>query len=140
MSLLNQLATALSNGSVEIIDLTHTLEERTPIFKLPDQFAQQIQVFRLEEISRFDERGPDWYWNNIHCGEHTGTHFDAPAHWISGRHYEDGATDTIPVGKFIAPACVIDVSDRAGEDEEFVTTMDDIEKWEAQHGRIPAGS
>ena len=140
MSLLNQLAKALSSGSVEIIDLTHTLEERTPIFKLPDQFAQQIPVFQLEEISRFDERGPDWYWNNIHCGEHTGTHFDAPAHWISGKDFPDGATDKIPVRKFIAPACVIDVSDRAGDDEEFVTTMDDIEKWEAQHGRIPAGS
>jgi len=140
MSLLNQLAAALSNGSVEIIDLTHTLEERTPIFKLPDQFAQQLPFFQLEEISRFDERGPDWYWNNIHCGEHTGTHFDAPAHWISGKHFPDGATDKIPVKKFIAPACVIDVSDRAGDNEEFVTTMDDIEKWEAEHGRIPAGS
>ena len=48
MSILNQLAAALSNGSVEIIDLTHTLEERTPIFKLPDHFAQQLPVFQLE--------------------------------------------------------------------------------------------
>src|SRR5688500_16783001 len=111
MSLLQQLSEALSGGKVEIIDLTHTLEERTPIIPLPDPNAQQLP-FRLEEISRFDERGPDWYWNNIHCGEHTGTHFDAPAHWISGRHYPDGATDKIPVSKFIAPACVIDVSDR----------------------------
>ena len=35
---------------------------------------------------------------------------------------------------------MIDVSDRVGENEEFVTTMDDIENWEAEHGRIPAGS
>ena len=26
-----------------------------------------------------------WYWNTIACGEHTGTHFDAPVHWITGR-------------------------------------------------------
>ena len=55
MSLLNQLATALSNGSVEVIDLTHTLEERTPIIPLPEPNHQQWP-FRMEEISRFDER------------------------------------------------------------------------------------
>jgi kynurenine formamidase len=36
-------------------------------------------------VSAYDARGPDWYWNNFSCGEHTGTHFDAPIHWISGK-------------------------------------------------------
>ena len=60
MSLLKQLTTALSDGSVEVIDLTHTLEERTQCIPLPEPNHQQWP-FRLEEISRFDERGPDWY-------------------------------------------------------------------------------
>jgi kynurenine formamidase len=137
MSLLQQLATALSNGSVEVIDLTHTLEERIQIIPLPEPNHQQWP-FRMEEISRFDERGPDWYWNNFSCGEHTGTHFDAPIHWISGRNYEDGSVDKIPVKKFIAPACVIDLTDRVHAD--YLTTIDDIERWEEQYGRIPAGS
>jgi len=33
---------------------------------------------------------------------------------------------------------VIDVSDRVHED--YLTTVEDIQKWEAEHGRIPAGS
>ena len=57
--------------------------------------------FRIEEISRYDERGPGWYWNNFSCGEHTGTHFDAPIHWISGRDLPNNAIDTIPVEHFV---------------------------------------
>ncbi len=45
--------------------------------------------FSLREVSRYDERGPAWYWNDITTGEHTGTHFDAPVHWITGRDGED---------------------------------------------------
>ena len=33
--------------------------------------------------------GPAWYWNNIACGEHTGTHFDAPIHWVTGKDYAE---------------------------------------------------
>jgi kynurenine formamidase len=68
----------------------------------------QCWPFRIEEISHYDERGPGWYWNNFSCGEHTGTHFDAPAHWISGRHLPHGTVDTLPVQKLVAPAGVID--------------------------------
>jgi kynurenine formamidase len=46
-------------------------------------------------------------------GEHTGTHFDAPAHWVTGREYADSFTDTIPAQRFVAPACVIDCSKEA---------------------------
>jgi kynurenine formamidase len=47
-------------------------------------------------VSRYDERGPAWYWNNFSCGEHTGTHFDAPVHWISGKDLPNNAVDSIP--------------------------------------------
>ena len=53
----------------------------------------QAWPFRIEEVSRYDERGPAWYWNNFSCGEHTGTHFDAPVHWISGKDLPNNATD-----------------------------------------------
>jgi Predicted metal-dependent hydrolase len=42
-----------------------------------------------------------WYWNNISLGEHTGTHFDAPIHWITGKDLPNNAVDTIDVRKFI---------------------------------------
>ena len=46
-------------------------------------------------------------------GEHTGTHFDAPVHWVTGQHYADGYTDTIPVQRLLAPACVIDCTTKS---------------------------
>jgi kynurenine formamidase len=62
----------------------------------------QAWPFRIEEVSRYDERGPAWYWNNFSCGEHTGTHFDAPIHWVSGKDVPNGSVDTIPSRNFVA--------------------------------------
>jgi kynurenine formamidase len=139
MTILQQLADALAEAKVEVVDLSHTLSPRTPRFAVPAEFEQPAQ-FQIEEISNYDERGPNWYWNNFSCAEHTGTHLDAPVHWITGKDYADGATDTINVRKFIAPACVINVADRVAENEDFQLTIADVEAWESEHGRIPAGS
>src|SRR5919107_1145261 len=75
---------------------------------LPPQFAQTAR-FELEELSRYDDRGPAWYWNNFRTGEHTGTHFDAPNHWVTGKGGEDIAS--VPSARLVAPAAVIDVSE-----------------------------
>lgn len=138
-NLLAKLSAALLNGSVRVVDLSQPLETATPVISLPPEFGQ-TRAFQLEEISKYDNRGPAWYWNNFSCGEHCGTHFDAPIHWISGKDYPQNATDTIPVEKFIAPACVIDVSREAAEDADFLLTVKHVEHWEAQHGKIEAGS
>jgi len=74
---LAQLAAGIVSGGIRVVDLTVPLEPSTPIINLPPPFANS-KPFALQEISRYDERGPGWYWNNIECGEHTGTHFDAP--------------------------------------------------------------
>jgi kynurenine formamidase len=137
--LLAAVAAAISDGRIRVVDLSQTLRPSTPIIQLPPQFSPTGR-FRIEEISQYDERGPAWYWNNISCGEHTGTHFDAPAHWITGKDYADGYTDTIPAQRFVAPACVIDCSKQAAADESFVLEPAHIEAWEARHGRIPAGA
>ncbi len=116
---LTRLAEALATGAVRVIDLTQTLQPSTPVIQLPPQFGAS-NPFRIEAISHYDERGPGWYWNNISLGEHTGTHFDAPIHWVTGKDYRDGTTDAIPVGRFVAPACVIDCSKEAAADEKFL--------------------
>ncbi len=87
-----------------------------------------------------DERGPPWYWNTLHVGEHTGTHFDAPVHWATGKDLPDNACDTIPARRFVGPACVIDVTREVADDDDLLLTADYIRKWEAEHGRIPAGA
>ena len=138
-SALNQIAIGIATGSIRVIDLTVPLEPATPTIQLPPQFAPS-KPFSLEEISRYDERGPAWYWNNLTCGEHTGTHFDAPIHWISGKDYPDNATHNIPVDRFIGPACVIDVSAQAQANPDYLLTKETVLEWEARYGRIPAHS
>jgi kynurenine formamidase len=139
VELLAGLARGVVNGSVRVVDLTVPLEQATPVIQLPPPFAPSKR-FSLEEISHYDERGPAWYWNNFACGEHTGTHFDAPVHWVTGKDYPENATHSIPPRKFIGPACVIDVSAAAATNADFLLTVADIENWEARYGRIPAAS
>jgi kynurenine formamidase len=136
MTLLSDLMTALDDGSIEIIDLTAPLSAQTPILTLPEPFGQTWQ-FSLTEISQYDERGPAWYWNNITTGEHTGTHFDAPNHWVTGR---DGAdVSQVPARRLIAPAAVLDVTSEAAADPDFLLEIDHVKAWEAEHGALPAG-
>ena len=139
MSVLADLVAALADGRVRIVDLTRTLSEDFPAIALPPEFGA-CAPFRLTEISRYDERGPAWYWNNFSCGEHTGTHFDAPAHWISGRHLAGGTTDALELSHLVAPACVIDCSREAAADADFLLTVDHVAAWERVHGRIPNGA
>ena len=100
MSALAELSQALASGAVRVVDLTHTLDPDFPVIVLPPEFGQ-CAPFRMEEISAYDHRGPAWKWNNFSMGEHTGTHFDAPKHWISGRDLPNGAVDEIDPGVFV---------------------------------------
>lgn len=136
MPSLVDFASDIAEGRVRVVDLTQTLSPDTPIIVLPPQFGQ-CAPFRTEVISRYDERGPTAYWRNFSCGEHTGTHFDAPVHWISGKDLPNNTVETIEPRNFIAPACVIDCSREAAENEDFILTVARIEQWERTHGRIP---
>lgn len=137
--ILQQLASAVASGAIRTIDLTQTLSPDTPTLVLPPEFGQ-CAAFSQEEISRYDERGVAWYWNNFTVSEHTGTHFDAPVHWITGKDLADNAVDTVPPADFIAPAVVIDISQQSAADPDYLLTVADIEAWEAEHGRIPPRS
>jgi kynurenine formamidase len=136
---LTQFVAGLAAGTIRVVDLTVPLQPSTPIINLPPPFANS-KPFSLEEISKYDERGPAWYWNNFTCGEHTGTHFDAPIHWVTGKDYPENATHNIPPKKFVGPACVIDVSDRVKANADFLLTTEVVLEWEKKHGRIPSGA
>ena len=136
--ILNQLAGALVGGGVNVVDLTHTLDPDFPVIVLPPEFGQCAR-FRVEEVSRYDHRGPAWYWRNFSCGEHTGTHFDAPVHWVSGKDLPNATVDAIPAGAFVRPAVVIDCTSECAGNEDFLLTTDHIVAWENEYGSIPAG-
>ena len=136
---ITSLLTALADGSVEVIDLSQPLSETTPVIHLPPPFANTPGL-KVHEISHYDDRGPAWAWRWLEIGEHVGTHFDAPIHWITGKDYQGNSTDTIPVEKFVGSACVIDVSADVNKNPDHLVTVEQIEAWEAKHGKIPAGS
>lgn len=138
-TLLGNLLGGIVDGRIRVVDLTMTLDQRTPTIVVPPEWGQSWP-FRMEVISRYDHRGPGVYWNNVSCGEHTGTHFDAPIHWISGKDLPNNATDTISPEMFVAHACVVDCCTEAAANPDYLLTIERVEEWEARHARIPPRS
>jgi kynurenine formamidase len=138
-SVLKQLVEELRAGRIKVVDLTQPLGAETPVIGLPPIFASS-PPYSMEVISRYDKRGPAWYWNTMHLGEHTGTHFDAPIHWVTGKDLPDNTCDTIPAHRFVGPAIVIDVTTEVARNQDFLLMPEHIVAWEARHGRIPAAS
>jgi len=51
-----QFAAGVASGAIRVVDLTQELSPDTPTLVLPPNFAQ-CSGFKVEEISRYDERG-----------------------------------------------------------------------------------
>ncbi len=139
MPILTDLSNALNDGKLKVVDLTQPLGPDTPVIGLPPIFANSPGM-SVEVISKYDDKGPAWYWNTIHLGEHTGTHFDAPVHWVTGKDFPNNRCDTIEPRRFVGPACVIDVTAEVAKNEDFILMPEQVTAWEKQHGRIPKGA
>lgn len=137
MPLLPELVAGLDSGAIQIIDLTSPLDEDTSVIELPPERGQPWP-FRREVISHYDAAGPEVYWHNVRMSEHTGTHFDAPIHWISGRDGEDIAS--IAPERLVRPAVVVNLTEAATADADFLMTRDHVEAWCDVHGDLPEGA
>lgn len=136
MTAIDSLLSALASGEAKLVDLTSPLSPSTPILQLPEPFANTISM-SLEKVSDFDDDGPFWGWNNLHTGEHTGTHLDAPVHWASGR---DGkSVDRIEPARLVGPAVVLDFTAEAAADADFLLGPEHLDKYVAEHGPLPDG-
>ncbi|MDA0934268.1 MAG: cyclase family protein [Planctomycetota bacterium] len=116
--------------AVTWVDLTHAFGEDTVYWPTAPGF--EIVV---------DAKGPaeGGYWyesNTIRTSEHGGTHLDAPVHFAKDAH----TTDEVPVEQLIGPACVVDVRAACAENRDYQVRVEDLEAFEAAHGRIDAGS
>jgi kynurenine formamidase len=136
MSVLADLLAALRTATIEVVDLTAPLSEDTPVIELPPDLGQAWPL-RREPISRYDERGQHTYWNNLRLSEHTGTHFDAPVHWLSGKGLDDVAQ--VPVTRLVRPAAVLDCSAEAEADPDFLLRRHHVRAWQERHGPLPSG-
>jgi len=126
----------LRTGRLRVVDLTAPLSAQTPVLPLPPEMAP-IPPFRLTELARYDERGRTSYQNEISTGEHVGTHFDAPCHWITGR--DGGDVAQVPVERLVAPAVVIDRTAEVASDPDYLLQVEDLLDWQQEHGPLPRG-
>jgi kynurenine formamidase len=117
----------LPNGFRHVVDLTYPLSRTLPVY--PGYKPVQIRP-------RFSIARDGFAANEVTLDEHTGTHVDAPSHFVAG------ATpgDRLPVDRLIAPLVVISIAARAAKDPDTLVTVDDVLRWEKQHGRVPAGA
>ena len=114
-------------GFTQIQDLSHVVTPDFPMYP----GAPQMDIILLRTIQQ-----NGFYKNLLVLDEHTGTHMDAPAHFVP-----DGTSaERLPVERLVAPLAVIDISDRAASDPDAQLMPDDILAWEGQHGPLPAGA
>jgi kynurenine formamidase len=114
--------------SVErVVDLTRPIE--TDMAMWPGTPAPSFETKVTVEENGFFAR----LW---HLWEHTGTHIDAPAHFIPGGITVEG----LPLAGLVCPAVVVDVSDRCEGKPDYTVSTDDVARFEAEHGKVPAGS
>ncbi|WP_258070892.1 cyclase family protein [Pseudoclavibacter sp. AY1F1] len=107
-------------------DLTHAFHSGQPHFPaFPDE--EREELFSLE-------RGDGFTAHRYSIIGQWGTHVDPPSHFAAG-----GRTlDELPVSEMILPLVVLDISERAAADSDATPVLRDVERWETEHGRIPA--
>lgn len=124
------LADLFSGAAAEWIDMSYVYDETTI-------FWPTARPFQLEVVSAgMTDAGYYYAANNFSTAEHGGTHLDAPVHFAAGRD----AVDEVPLGRLIAAAVVVDISEAAASDPDYRLSVADLEAWEARHGRIADGS
>lgn len=65
-----------------------------------------------------------------------GTRMDEPIRRENGTW----AVDPVTPDRLVAPLAVLDVSAEAAKDPDYQISIDDVARWEAVHGHIPAGA
>lgn len=137
MSQENGLVELLFSGKFEFVDLGQPLDENTLMLQLPEPFANTPN-FSREVISKYDDQGPGWYWSFFTVGEHAGSHFDAPIHWVTG---QDGkSVADIPAADLMGEAIVIDLTADVEKNADRLLEVEDILNFEEEHGKIPPHS
>ena len=124
-------ATALDISEYYLVDLSHSYGDDTLYWPTsPSQFEKTVISFGETESGGF------YSAFSICTPEHGGTHLDAPMHFA-----RDGlSTDEVPLDNLIAPAVVIDVSEKAADDRGYLLSVDDVHSFEDAHGPIAPGT
>ncbi len=107
------------------IDLTHLMQEGMPV-------GPGGVPFKMTRLVDYDQ---GYRMHKLEVGASTGTHVDAPAHFVEGKR----TIDQIPVDELVVPAVMIDVRDKVKANPDYLLSANDIVDWEAVHGPVPVG-
>jgi kynurenine formamidase len=112
----------------QLVNLSHVHDPvTTPLYPGDPEF-------RADVVATIANDG--YHLRYIQQGEHTGTHWGAPVHFRA-----DGlAAHELELDDLLLPAVRIDVRQRCANDRDYAITVDDLTRWEAEHGRIPDGA
>lgn len=116
----------LASGNVQLIDLTHALDEKSPFWPGDD-----YQPFQLKTIATLEKNGVSS--KSFAMPEHFGTHIDAPCHFEKGQVTVDKIADE----DLFAEGVVVDMTSAAEADPDYRLTPADLLAWEQEHGPIP---
>lgn len=114
----------------EWIDLSYDLSSETVYWPTAEPFKKETVAEGMTD------KGYYYSAYTFSAAEHGGTHIDAPVHFAQGRQ----SVDELTLSQLIGPAVKIDVSEKALADRDYLISLDDIQAWESEHGRIPKGS
>jgi len=127
LAVAQQRTVRLEKGFRDVFDLTYTFSSKLPVFPA----FKPVQIRPKFAIAK-----DGFFANELTFDEHTGTHMDAPAHFVA-----NGPTaDRLPADRFFAPLAVVSIESRAAKDPDALMTVDDVLAWEKQHGRLPRGA
>jgi kynurenine formamidase len=130
LNVADQFCDGVREGKMRLIDLTHALDRDSPYW--PEETPGS--PFHTSVATTYGKDGN--FTRNLSMPEHFGTHMDAPVHFDPNGE----SVDRIAVGKFLAPAVMIDVSSKVKLNADYRMTVQDIQDWTERHGEIPPGS
>ena len=113
-------------AATKVVDLTHDLHDAMAYWPGGVPFKK----------TRLVDYRQGYLLHKFEMGENTGTHVDAPAHFVQGRK----TIDQLALSELIVPAVVIDITDKAQANSGYQLSARDVEAWEAKNGKISAGS
>ena len=114
-------------NDIKWVDLTYSFDSTTLYW--PNNTRPFLHSTDAEG---FTQQGYYYSSYSICTPEHGGTHLDAPIHFAAGKY----TTDQIPLSSLTGAAVVIDVSEKALANRDFLVSKEDILKWEKSNGKI----
>ncbi len=111
-----------------LVDLTHGIGENSPVFFPTMKFKAQNDPMESER---------NIYSRTFTASEHLGTHVDAPDHFGGAKQ---ASIEQLTPKQLTPAAIVVDVSAAVKSNPDYQLAVSDLDGWEKQNGRIPAGS